>query len=185
MRIPVLLAAAIAAFAVSAAPALAHEFVAKQSKGTVQDKNIGPHVFETSTGTIECKEESSKSIVQAKQSKVTKEAVLYGDCKAYGEIAEVSQAKYGFGAEGNMVLENNVIVTIPATCDVTLPSAENQQLNKVSYNNVQGGRMELKIAVIGLTSIGKGGICGATDHFGKYKGTSLVELVQGGTLEWR
>ncbi len=183
-----LFAALVAAFAAAAAPALAHEFVAKPGKGTIQDKNIGNHVFETGGAKVECEEETSKGTVQQEKAPTNKETVLYSKCKAFEAAATVSQAKYEFKAEGTVAIENEILVTASGPkCEVKVPTAGNQNLGQVKYNKAQGGRIELKANVTGITSTvgGSGTLCPkGTNSTGKYVGISLVELIQGGTLEW-
>lgn len=174
-----LFAAVLAACAASAAPAMAHEFVASQTKGAVQDKNIGNHVFETGGATVECTEETSVGAVQAKHATVSKEAVLYGNCKFLGAAATVSQAKYEFKAEGTVAIENEITVKVPAVeCEVKVGPTENQALKTITYNNnQQNGTIELKANVEGITAVnsGAGLLCPkGTNHTSKYKGASII-----------
>jgi hypothetical protein len=177
-----LFVALIAAFAASAAPALAHEFVAKGGKGVIQDKNIGNHVFEAGTA-VTCTEEQSKGVIQTEKATENKEAVVYKGCKALGAEATVSQVKYDFSAEGKVALENEVTIKVLGLCEIKVPSAANQSLGKVAYANVQGGRIELTAEVTGITANAPA-LCGGNTTTAKYKGTSLVEDTQGGVLEW-
>jgi hypothetical protein len=174
-----LFAAVLAACAATAAPALAHEFVASQTKGVIQDKSTSKQVFEINLTTFECAAETSKGFVQAKQATAIKDAVEYTGCTFLGATAEVSQAKYEFKAEGTMALENEVKVKIPSLeCEIKIPSAGNQELSSVSYtNNQQHGTIELKATVAGITATlgGTGSFCpkGETKT-AKYKGSSQV-----------
>lgn len=178
-----LFAAVLAACATAAAPAMAHEFVASQTKGAIQDKNIGNHVFESGLITIECTEETSKGVVQVKHSAVSNEEVAYKGCKALSLPAEVSQAKYIFKAEGTVTVNGEITVKIPKEgCEVKVPGASNENLGTVTYtNNQQSGTIELNAAVTGITSTlsGTGAICpkGSTKT-GKYKGASLVQFYE-------
>jgi hypothetical protein len=182
-----LFVALIAAFAVAATPALAHEFVAKPGKGVTQDKNGNTHVFESGGAKVECAQVKSTGVVQAEKSPETKETVVYNGCKAFGEPAQVSQAKYLFKAEGTVSLENEVIITAAGPkCEFKVPVAGNANLGTVTYTSVQGGKVEIKANVTGITSTGggTGPLCvKGTNKTSKYVGASLNELT-GGVLEW-
>jgi hypothetical protein len=174
-----LFAAALAACAATAAPALAHEFVASQSKGIIQDKSTSKQVFETGLATVECEAETSTGVVQAKHATSNIEAVSYSVCKFLNAEAEVSQAKYQFKADGSVALENEVKVKVPKLeCEVKIPSVGNQSLGSVTYtNNQQNGTITLTATVTGITATlgGTGGLCpkGETKT-AKYKGSSAV-----------
>jgi hypothetical protein len=177
-----LLAAFIAAFAASAAPAMAHEFVAKQGKGTLQDKSIGEHIITVSGSAIACKGETSKSTVTQAKTTTNKETVLYSGCEAFGDEAKATQAKFGFSAEGKVALENEVIIIVSGLCEIKIPSTGNQSLSKVEYVNLQG-RIETTAVLSGLT-VNAPSVCGGNSTTSTYKGTSIVEEIQGGKIEW-
>lgn len=176
-----LLAALLAAFAASAAPAVAHVFVAKQAKGTLQDKSTTEHIITAGT-TIACTGETSKGAITQAKTTINKETVLYNGCKAMGVEAKASQAKFGFSAEGKVALENEVIVIVTGFCEIKIPSTGNQSLSKVEYINLQG-RVETIADLSGLT-VNAPSVCGGNTTFGTYKGSSLVEEIQGGKTEW-
>lgn len=171
-----LFAAVLAACAASAAPAMAHEFVASQSKGSIQDKG-GKQVFKTGLLTVECEAETSTGVVQAKHSQTSREEVEYSGCKALSLPATVTQAKYIFSAEGTVEITDPVVVTIPKEgCEINVPGG--QKLSKVTYtNNQQNGTMEIKaeVSAIKATLSGTGAVCpkGASET-SKYEGTSTV-----------
>ncbi len=178
-----LFAAVLAACAASAAPAMAHEFVASQNKGVIQDKG-GKQVFETGLVTIQCEAETSTGVVQVKHAASNKEAVLYTGCTFGGTAAaEVSQAKYEFKAEGTVALENEVKIKVQKVeCEVKIPSVGNQNLGTVSYtNSQQSGTIEINAKVEGITSTlsGTGSTCpkGETKT-AKYKGASTVFFLE-------
>jgi predicted metal-binding protein len=171
-----LFAAVLAACATTAAPAMAHEFVASQSKGSIQDKG-GKQVFKTGLLTVECESETSVGVVQAKHSPTNREAVEYSECKALGLPANVTQAKYIFSAEGTVEITDEVKVTIPKEgCEIAVPGG--QKLSKITYNNnQQNGTIEIKAEVSGIKAIlsGTGALCPkGTSETSKYEGASTV-----------
>jgi hypothetical protein len=180
MIITGLFATIVAAFAVTATPALAHEFTASQSKGIIQDKNTTNHIFALSAGNeVKCTQEKSIGIVQTEKSATSKETVLYSGCEAFGFAAQISQVKYEFKAENTVAVENEVIITVPSQgCEVKVPTAGNSNLGTITYNNnTQNGTIELVANVTGITSTGSGtGILCPKGTFttGTYKGTSDV-----------
>lgn len=177
-----LFAAVLASCAV-AAPAMAHEFVASQTKGIVQDKG-GTQTFKTGLATVSCTAETSIGVVQSKRATSNKEAVLYTGCTFEGTAAaEVTQAKYEFKAEGTIALENEVLITVPKlSCEIKVPSTGNQNLSSATYtNNQQNGTIALAANVSGISATlgGTGSTCpkGSTTT-AKYTGSSTVFFLE-------
>lgn len=177
-RIPMLLAAVIAVFAVTAAPALAlKEFVAKPGSGTVKGKTNGAQEFKTKFGLVTCKEANAKYTVTAEKLAALKEvSVEYpkASCLAFGFVpTEITTEKYGFklsgAATGDATLENEVKVTLSG-CSLVVPA--NQSFTGVmSFTNAAANLVKAKSEVKELILYkGTGSLCSGEAKNGSYLG---------------
>lgn len=170
---------------VSAASASAHEFIASKS-GTTKDTG-GTQTFTTSSGAVQCKEETSEGSVTTGSSKTTVEKVKYTGCTGpLGSTAEVSEGEDEFSAEGWVTLlkaQTVKIKSILGSCTVITPAQKERK--SVTYTN-NAGKLKVKAEVKELEWESSGGVCGSKGkHTGaEYSGEAEVEL-PGGTLEWK
>jgi hypothetical protein len=173
------IAAFICALTVAYAPnAMAHEFEVKQIKGTVQLKGANTQVFESGGAKVECTKTEGSGPVQLLKTETISEAVEYSGCKAFGEPATVSQAKYLFKANGTTSLENEVTIKAAGPkCEFKIPVAGNENLGTITYSNIQTG-IEAKASVTGITSTGGGAgpLC--------VKGTNKTSKYSGVVVGW-
>jgi hypothetical protein len=171
MKISLLLAAAVCACALTAAPAMAFtEFVQKQPKSGNQTKG-GKQVFKTKAGTFECEEEHGTGSSEAEKSSNTVEEAEYTKCKVSSVPATISPAQYKFSAGGTVSVENKIQIKAEPLggdkCVIEIAredkeGGKNENLGKVTYTNNNPG-ITLKAEVTGITydviENGKG-LCG-------------------------
>jgi hypothetical protein len=159
-----------------------HEFIASKA-GKTKSKSTDAQVFKTGAGTLECSEVSGSGTIAAGSSTAHKEVFTYSGCSAFGSKVKVSAAHFEFEANGPVKLENEV--TIEPTneeCKVVIPS---QTLEKATYENKSGGKLQAEANAYKIHSRPTGGSCGSTENTeGSYNGAALGEL-EGGTLEWK
>jgi hypothetical protein len=171
--------AGISAVSVSAS---GHEFYASKT-GKTKSKATDAQVFKTGAGTLECMEVVGSGTMTEGLSTAHKEVFTYSGCTAFGSKVKVSAAHFEFNANGPVKLENEV--TIEPTneeCRVVIPS---QTLEKATYENKSGGKVQAEATATKIHSKGTGGACGSTENLeGSYNGAALGEL-EGGTLEWK
>jgi hypothetical protein len=183
-RISGLAAMAVLALGIfGAAPASAHEFIAKPVKGKVEGVQKGGHVFNLNAGKITCTKVTSTGEVMAEISKVTKENMKYSGCLAFGFEAKVSEVKFEFNAEGTVKLENTVTIEVAeAGCHVTLAPAGNEKLSTITYANKGTTEIEVSAAAKNIHYEASGGMCGqegAKETNGEYNGKSVVKVKEG------
>jgi hypothetical protein len=195
MKMPLLFAAAVCAFALSAAPAMAFtEFQQKQAKSGNQGSG-GKQVFKTKAGAVECGEEVSNGGSTEEKSKQAFEEVEYKKCLAFGFAeAVISPVKYNFHAN-NTATVTNVVLIKAGGCEVEVreefPTGKNKELAGITYNNIGVDEaIEIKAKVTGITyNVVKGGplgICGGTGEAsnGEYEGTAKTEKYAGELKQW-
>ncbi len=171
--------AGVSAVSVSAS---GHEFYASKA-GKTKSKSTDAQVFKTGAGTLECTEVVGSGTMAAGLSTAHKEVFTYSGCTAFGGKVKVSAAHFEFNANGPVKLENEVIIE-PGNeeCEVVIPS---QTLEKATYENKSGGKVQAEASATKIRSKGTGGSCGSTENLeGSYNGAALGEL-EGGTLEWK
>jgi hypothetical protein len=159
-----------------------HEFYASKT-GKTKSKQTNVQVFKTGAGTLECTEVVGSGTMTEGLSVAHKEVFTYSGCSAFGSKVKVSAAHFEFNANGPVKLENEVtIVPTKEECEVVIPS---QTLEKATYENKTGGKVQAEASAINIHSKPSGGSCGSTENTeGSYSGAALGEL-EGGTLEWK
>jgi hypothetical protein len=159
-----------------------HEFIASKS-GKTKSKSTNAQVFKTSAGALECAEVTGAGEIEKGSLMAHKETYTYSGCYAFGEVATVTPADFEFNANGPVKLENTVEVTVNnGECEILL---EPQTVEKASYENKPGGKLEAIANAVKVTSKGTGHLCGSgINKEGSYKGIVLGEL-EGGTIEWK
>jgi hypothetical protein len=195
IRMPLLLAAAVCAFAISAAPAMAFtEFQQKAAKSGNQGKG-GKQVFKTKAGEVICEEEKSNggSVVE-KQTKAAEEA-KYEKCKAFGATPTISPAKYNFKATDNTVeIANTILIKAEpfgAKCEVEVSPAGNSALGGINYTNIGKDEgitikaLQKEIITYKVLKNG-GGLCGTEGEAknGTYEGEAKTEKYTGELGQW-
>ncbi|HEX6152130.1 MAG TPA: hypothetical protein VFZ19_01285 [Solirubrobacterales bacterium] len=171
--------AALALTAMAAAGASAATFTASAT-GTLTAAQTTTHQFTTGSGTVSCKKAHTEGTITSTAAASQHVTVKYSECTAYGFPATVSSATYELYAGGTVDVENTITVSVPFLgCKLTV-SPQNG-LGSASYTN-KSGKIEQHTAVTGIVSKGEGSCGGGTN--GAYHGSSLVERVGGGTLEW-
>jgi hypothetical protein len=178
------LVAVFAMSAVSVAVAASHEFVASK-EGTVKDKQLTSQKFKTNGGVYECEKETSEGKVKAGSQQTSIEKLKYSECTGFGVAATVSEAELELSAEGSASVLNKITIAVPTYgCKLTIEPSKNSGLPTVSYTNLAGGKLEVKLYVKHITYKSSGGSCGSSGENGEYAGSSEVELPEG-TLEWK
>jgi hypothetical protein len=176
--------ALVVVFAMSAAAAAsagAHEFSATVM-GTVKGTAKATQVFTTAAGKVECSTLSVTSGQTVLASKTETATIQYSGCKAFGLSATISPATYEFNAEGSVKLAKQISIKATA-CQVTVPTAGNENLKSVGYKQ-SGTEVVIEPNVTGITSEGTGTACTyAKESKGTYTGNSSVS-VAGGTVSW-
>jgi hypothetical protein len=192
IKIGVLLAAVVAVFAVSAAPAMSFtEFVQKGAKSGNQGKG-GKQVFKTKTGNVECEEEKSNGGSKAeKQTKGAFEEVKYEKCKAFGVATTIPPLKYLFKPNNTVGIQNKIIIKPEGSeCEIEVGPIENNELGQVKYiNNNPGITIEAhQKEIITYTVLKNGnGLCTGTKgvaHNGSYDGVAKTETYSGSLPQW-
>ena len=171
--------AGVSAVSVSAS---LHEFYASKT-GKTKSKSTNAQVFKTGAGTLECTEVVGSGEMKEGLSATHKEVFTYSGCSAFGSKVKVSAAHFEFNANGPVKLENEVtIVPTKEECEVVIPS---QTLEKATYENKSGGKVQAAANAFKIHSKPSGGSCGSSENTeGSYTGAALGEL-EGGTLEWK
>jgi hypothetical protein len=171
--------AGVSAVSVSAS---ASEFYASKT-GKTKSKSTDAQVFKTGAGTLECSEVVGSGEMKEGLQATHKEVFTYSGCSAFGSKVKVSSADFLFNADGAVKLENEVtIVPTNEECEVVIPS---QTLEKATYENKSGGKVQAEANAFKIHSKPTGGSCGSSENTeGSYNGAALGEL-EGGTLEWR
>ena len=171
--------AGISAVSVSAS---GHEFYASKT-GKTKSKSTDAQVFKTGAGTLECTEVVGSGTMTEGLQTTHKEVFTYSGCTAFGSKVKVSAAHFEFNANGPVKLESEVtIVPTKEECEVVIPA---QTLEKATYENKSGGKVQAEANAFKIHSKGTGGSCGSTENLeGSYNGAALGEL-EGGTLEWK
>jgi hypothetical protein len=159
-----------------------HEFYASKT-GKTKSKQTDAQVFKTGAGTLECTEVVGSGTMTEGLSTAHKEVFTYSGCTAFGTKVKVSAAHFEFNANGPVKLESEVtIIPTKEECEVVIPA---QTLEKATYENKSGGKVQAEATAVGIRSKGTGGSCGSTENLeGSYSGAALGEL-EGGTLEWK
>jgi hypothetical protein len=177
----------IAAFGVVGVSAVSvsassHEFYASKA-GKTKSKSTNVQVFKTGAGTLECTEVVGSGTMTEGLQVAHKEVFTYSGCSAFGSKVKVSAAHFEFNANGPVKLESEVtIIPTKEECEVVIPA---QTLEKATYENKSGGKVQAEATAVGIHSKGTGGSCGSTENLeGSYSGAALGEL-ESGTLEWR
>ncbi|HEX5853026.1 MAG TPA: trypsin-like serine protease [Solirubrobacteraceae bacterium] len=148
--------------------------------GKLLARALGTQVLTTLVGSIEC---SSLKLTEGEaSSKALRLTVEYQNCKVFGAAATVSLAQYALQSPGSLDLLNTV--TVKATlCTITIPSAKNQGLRTIKYDNV-GKELLTLSRVSRITSSGAGVGCPyAEESKGTFEGNSIIGT-EGGTLHW-
>jgi hypothetical protein len=188
MRMPLLFAAVVCAFALSAAPAMAFtEFQQKQAKSGNQGK--GPEqVFKTKAGEVKCTEvKSNGGSTQIKSGQAFVEA-KYENCTAFTFVgAEISPAKYNFHAQGKVSVTNTILIKASG-CEVEVSPEGNKEQKEITFTNNNPG-ITLKSNVTGIVyKVNKngGGLCGTVGSAsnGEYKGEAKTETYSGELPQW-
>lgn len=171
--------AGVGAVSVSAS---GHEFYASKT-GKTKSKQTSAQVFKTGAGTLECTTVTGSGEIKEGLSTAHREVFTYSGCSAFGSKVKVSPAHFEFEANGPVKLENEVtIVPTNEECEVVIPS---QTLEKATYENKPGGKLQAEANAFNIHSKPSGGACGSTENTeGSYSGAALGEL-EGGTLEWK
>jgi hypothetical protein len=184
IKFGLVLVAALAIVGVSAVSVSAsgHEFYASKT-GKTKSKSTDAQVFKTGAGTLECTEVVGSGTITEGLSTSHKEVFTYSGCSAFGSKVKVSAAHFEFNANGPVKLENEVtIVPTKEECEVVI---EPQTLEKATYENKSGGKLQAEANAFKIHSRPTGGACGSTENTeGSYNGAALGEL-EGGTLEWK
>jgi hypothetical protein len=159
-----------------------HEFYASKT-GKTKSKSTNVQVFKTGAGTLECTEVVGSGTMTEGLQTTHKEVFTYSGCTAFGSKVKVSAAHFEFNANGPVKLESEVtIVPTKEECEVVIPA---QTLEKATYENKSGGKVQAEAIATKIHSKGTGGSCGSTENLeGSYTGAALGEL-EGGTLEWK
>jgi hypothetical protein len=174
VKIGVLLAAVIAVFAVSVAPAMAFKnFVAKAGMGQIKGKSLTTQVFTTKFGTIECKVANASGAVTAEKTTTQELEFKYPtaakNCLIFGFVeATISPEKYTFNINGEVTLNNEVKVETTG-CKLIVGAGQNFAANQVKYKN-NGNNLKGLAAVKGIKYVGKGSTCEGSAENGEYKG---------------
>jgi hypothetical protein len=166
------------------ASASAHEFVFSKA-GEHRDKNLKEVEWVFAAGDLSCEKESSHGTASSGKLEAFEEIETFEACIFLGEDAELSKPKVRFRATGEVSIESLLEVKVPGLgCDIKIEPAHNSTLKTVNYKNLEGGKLEVKSSVTGITYTSSGGACGSSGTTGEYKGASELELV-GGTIEWK
>jgi hypothetical protein len=185
-RIMILGVALLAIFGVVAVDAVSvsasgDEFVASKT-GKTKSKETNAQIFKTSAGTLECAEVSGAGEFKAGSSSSHKEVFTYSGCTAFGTRATMTPADFEFFAAGSVKLENTVEISVGGgECEIVL---EPQTVEKATYTNKSGGKLEAEANALKIHSKGTGSGCGGSSTSGSYTGSILGEL-EGGTIEWK
>jgi hypothetical protein len=180
IKIGVLLAAVIAVFAVSIAPAMAlKNFQAKPGSGTIKGKTVGNQIFKTKFGEVVC--ETAEASGKVTQMKTTEQELEFkypaSSCKIFGFVAvSISQEKYTFHINGEVKLNNEVKVE-SAGCKLIVEAGQTFSGEQVKYKN-NGNNLKGEAKTTGVKYIGKGSTCeskGEKSSNGEYKGTEELE----------
>ncbi len=166
------------------ASASAHEFVASTT-GKTTIKVLRSTVFTSAAGTSECAGASllAGEVTTTKSATITS-TIKFENCKAFGLLATVSPVNVRSTAEGGVSLLKTVTVKVTA-CQVTFPSAKNQNLFTIKYKNTNK-QIEKVAELKHVDSSGTGAACTyAEESNGTLSGDALVGLIGGGTLEWK
>ena len=134
---------------------------------------------------VECKVEVSTGQVTSTKTTSLTEQVTYTECVALGTfVAEISVPKLELQSESPVSWLNTMTIKVPALgCSITIASKGNHELKGATYKNLAGGKLEMVVAVKGITYTSSGGLCGSSGTSGEYTDKAQVELV-GGTIEW-
>jgi hypothetical protein len=178
MRIPVLLAAVIAVFAVSVAPAMAfNNFVAKAGMGQIKGKSIGNQIFKTgSNPEVKCSLAEASGKVLAE--KVTEQSLAFkypvNSCLVGSFIpVSITEEQYTFYINGQVKLNNEVKVEA-SNCKLVVPGNQKFGLGSVTYGN-NGLNLKGEAKVKGIEYKGTGFTCPNSGTNGEYEGTEELE----------
>ncbi|MHB1858848.1 MAG: hypothetical protein ACYCUM_01855 [Solirubrobacteraceae bacterium] len=176
------LAAVAALGSATASAASAHSFKAS-STGELTATQVTSQWFHTAAGAIECNTLKGSGKVTALSSETQVATVEVGECTAFSMPMTFTPIEFEFNANGTVSILNTVTGEVPYYCKVTIPPQSD--LGSVTYKDAAGGKLEIEASVDGITSTGKGPACNyGTESKGEYGGTTLAELLGGGSLEW-
>ncbi|HEX5852326.1 MAG TPA: hypothetical protein VFY36_04480 [Solirubrobacteraceae bacterium] len=169
--------------AMSTASAGAHEFLAS-STGKLTSKLLTTVVLKNIAGNMECKGASlAEGAVATTKSTFLVSTVQFEKCTAFGLLMTMSPARIRSTADGSVSLLKTV-TTKAISCQVTIPSNKNQNLNTVKYRNTNK-QIEKLATVSKITSVGIGAACAyAEESTGVLTGNALVGLI-GGAIDWQ
>jgi hypothetical protein len=175
---------ALGAVAVSSASA-GLLFIGEPVGALILGHALTNQVFKTAAGKeVVCTEATTHGKIAELRSLFQLVTVNYGGCKAFGQKTTITPAQYLFSADGLVLIENTVTITVEElgfNCKVKVAP---QDLQKVSYKNVGTTKLEEVSEVTGITSTTTGGFCGSESKVGTYSGNSeLLVDATGGSVQ--
>jgi len=193
-RLGLVLVAAFAfsAMAVSCASA-APKFLAHPPKALILAFADNTQVFKTKPGNVECtalKLLSPGDVAPALEASSILVIVKYENCTAFGISATVHPVHFEIFANGLARIARDVKILAATGCEVTVPSASNQSLWTVKFDNTSNNGILLLANVTKITSSGVGGLFGlcayGSENEGTYVGTTHVKLdgPANGVIRW-
>ncbi len=146
------------------------------------------NVFTTIASTVECS--ALKLLPPDKAPALQSLAILVGiqyeECEVpFLGVVTVDPFRYNITAHGLASLDSTAFILGPAGCKITVPAAKNQNLEKLTFDNNNGGIL-LLAKVTGITSFGEGGL-GLCEYAEESKGTYAGNVhirVEGGVVRW-
>jgi hypothetical protein len=143
-------------------------------------------LFTAAFGNVECGGlQLAEGAVTLLSSKSLLVAIKYEKCTFFGGAATYHPFRYLINADGTVSLENTVFILVPAFgCTITLPSAGNQSLKGIKFDNKTNGVLLLLWQISGITSSGVGAGCAyEAESNGAFVNTMQISRGSG-VLRW-
>jgi hypothetical protein len=175
IKVSVLLAAVIAVFAVSVAPAVAgKDFVAKASLGQVKGKSVSANqIFKTEDGEVKCGTAEAAGLVTQLKAPSQELEFKYSKCKIIELPVTITQPKYTFYANGQVKLNSEVKIEA-AGCKLIVPGQQKFGGEEIKYED-NGNNLKGKAIVKGIEYKGSGASCTHSNTNGVYEGEEEIE----------
>jgi len=185
-RLGVALLAVFALSAIAVSSASASPLFLSHPTGLLLATADNLQKFTTPAGTVECK--TVRLIPPDTTPALRFLSILVGiqylECNipALGVEATIHPFRYLITSHGLASIDSPAVILAPF-CTITVPVAQNKGLEKLTFDNNNGGVLLLAL-VKGITSIGEGLACNyGEDKTGTYEGNIHIK-VEGGVLRW-
>jgi len=175
--------AALALTALMAAGAAAAAFTWSEV-GTLTGANTTDQVFTVdSTNKVTCKKSHTTGTIISKEPTELHVTVKYTECTAsffgFPAGAAVSVATYKYTANGQVHIENTISIKVVSLGCETVVKPQTRE--SATYTN-NSGKLQIANGLTGIVSSSPNGC--PSGNAGTYSGSSLVELVGGGSISW-